>query len=670
MLMSVQPIAVQMGQTSQVTVQSRYSMAGTYQVLISGQGVTAEVVPMEESASDAKDSKKPVENLPLRITVAPDAPLGPRDLRLAGPTGASTVAQVVVVADPVVREQNPNDTPETATAISVPCTVCGTIEKAEDIDVYKFSVDAGKTLVFHTWAMRLEDRIHDLQQHVDPIISIRDARGNTVAQADNTFAADPLLVHTFAESGAYYLLVRDVRYQGNPYWEYCVEIIDRPLPLVAHPLAVRAGEPASIRCFGPLVPATPVPLAVPADLAAGVWLAPHVAGPLTHPVRLYVSDLPIVCEDSDAAGQPDAAQSVSVPAAICGQINQPNDIDVYKFTATKGQAFTIDVWAQRLGSSLDAHLRILDAQGRQLAQADDTRIGRRSTRDARLDSWTAPGDGTYYMEVRDVHLRGDDRMPYVIVVQPAEPSFRLVLDTDKTQLTPGTAGVLFVRAERINGFDGEIRLAVEGLPPGVKAYAGRILPGKAQDGCIIFEAAPDASMAAANVRVWGEAVIQRGEQSYDVRVEAVPYQEIYQPGGGRGHWPVETHTVAIGAPSDVRSVQVSTQQLTLKPGDNARIDVHVERAEGFDKNITLDVQFRHLNTIYGDPLPPGVSLDGKQSKTLLTGKESDGYITLSVAKDAAPVENQPIVVMANVSINFVMKATYSSPPILVTIAKP
>jgi hypothetical protein len=31
---------------------------------------------------------------------------------------------------------------------------------------------------------------------------------------------------------------------------------------------------------------------------------------------------------------------------------------------------------------------------------------------------------------------------------------------------------------------------------------------------------------------------------------------------------------------------------------------------------------------------------------------------------------QQISVMANVSINFVMKATYSSPPLMVTVAKP
>ena len=86
-----------------------------------------------------------------------------------------------------------------------------------------------------------------------------------------------------------------------------------------------------------------------------------------------------------------------------------------------------------------------------------------------------------------------------------------------------------------------------------------------------------------------------------------------------------------------------------------------------NKNVTLDVQYRHLNGLYGDPLPKGVTLDGNKSKTLLAGKATEGKITLTAANDAPPTEKQQIAVMANVSLNFVMKATYSSKPITVTV---
>src|SRR5690606_11824400 len=93
---------------------------------------------------------------------------------------------------------------------------------------------------------------------------------------------------------------------------------------------------------------------------------------------------------------------------------------------------------------------------------------------------------------------------YYVRASAAQPYFTLTLDTDKTLLAPGTGGVIFARVERKNGFTGEIQLAVEGLLPGVTASCGRIL-ADGQDGCILLEAASDAPMGVANLRVTGTA---------------------------------------------------------------------------------------------------------------------------------------------------------------------
>lgn len=127
------------------------------------------------------------------------------------------------------------------------------------------------------------------------------------------------------------------------------------------------------------------------------------------------------------------------------------------------------------------------------------------------------------------------------------------------------------------------------------------------------------------------------------------------------------HTVAIGRPADVLDVKLSTSEVTLKPGESTTIDVEITRAEGFDKNVTLDMLFQHLSSKYAITLPEGVTIDLKKSKTLLTAKESKGAITLTAAANAPAVERQQCCVMANVSINFVMKATYSSPPLFVSV---
>ena len=97
-----------------------------------------------------------------------------------------------------------------------------------------------------------------------------------------------------------------------------------------------------------------------------------------------------------------------------------------------------------------------------------------------------------------------------------------------------------------------------------------------------------------------------------------------------------------------------------------RIDVEMTRAEGFDKNISLDVLFKHLSSVWGDTLPKGVTLDGSKSKILITGKETTGHITLVADDKIEMVERQQVSVMANISLNFVMKATYSSLPLFIT----
>jgi hypothetical protein len=645
-------------------------MYGAYRVWVDGQGVTGEIV-----APDAKpDENGNIPNLQaiqVRFTVTPDAPLGVRDYRIATPRGVSTLGQLVIVRDPVVAETEKNNSPDEAVAIPVPCTVCGTIGQAEDVDYYRFSVPKAGQWSFHVRSMRLQDRIHDLQQHVDPILTLRNAAGTTVAASDNYFFGDPFLSHQFASGGEYLLEIRDVRYQGNRYWEYSIEISPRPFVTNVHPVGVVRGEETNLELIGcGFTAGTSALLRVPPDVSLGpAWLPLLVGEQQTNPAPVVVGDLPVVLESGADNNAPETGQAVSVACGISGRIESESDIDYYTFEAEKDERLSFEVFARRLQSGLDSHLRIVDTGGRQLAVNDDMRIDKRTYADSRIENWTAPADAKYALEIRDLHLRGGETFVYFLRARRAQPHFDLFVDTDKTQLSPGTSSVIYVRVERKEGFEGDVQLGIDGLPPGVSAACGRILAGNGRDGCIVLTADADAEMAAGNVTISGTAVVQIDGRDQMLTAVAKPYQETYQPGGGRGHWPVAVHTVSVGDPGDIRSVTLSETEITLKPGESKRVGVRIERAEGFDKNVTLDVQFRHLSGLYGDPLPPGIALDSKNSKTLLTGTTTEGHITLIAAKDAQPIEKQQIAVMANVAINFVMKSTYTGPPLLVTVAE-
>ena len=673
MLMSLKPAAVQAGRTAEVEVRSRYSMFGAYEVLVSGEGVRGEVVPPPFKLEDL--AKPPnLEKLTVRFTVAADALPGVRDVRVATPRGISTVAQLVVVRDPVMAEAAKNDTPADAQHVSLPAVLCGAIEKNEDIDYFRFHAEAGQSLVFHVRSARLQDRIHDLQSHSDTILTLKTAAGATIAASDNhEYHADPLLAHKFEQAGDYVLEVRDVRYQGNQYWEYCIEAGERPFVQAVFPLAVTAGEATPLTLIGHNLPEPATINWTPqTELLPGMHEVELPLGEQSgNPVAILTADVPLVRETDAVNDQPDGAQTVNQPVGVNGRIDREGDVDCYAFEAKKGDALSFEIVSRRRASALDSYLRVLDAAGKQLVASDDLRAGRRASADSQQENWTAPADGRYFVEIRDVHLRGGPQYPYLLKITRSQPYFELYLDTDKTQVTPGGSAAIFVRIERKNGFEGEVQLAIDGLPHGVTASCGRILGGKGQDGCIVFDADPDAPPNVSRLTVSGSATHTLPDGNVlNLSAVASAQQETYQPGGGRGHWPVAEHVVAVTEYADLRAVRLSTYDITLKPGESQKIEVTIDRSPGCTANVTLDMMMRHLNSNYANTLPPGVTLDDKEAKSLLAGEATTGFLTLRAAKDAAPVEKQQGVVLAHVALNFVMKWTYASRPVTITVAKP
>ncbi|HEY7427302.1 MAG TPA: PPC domain-containing protein [Gemmataceae bacterium] len=667
MVMCVRPVAVQVGQATECEVLARYNMQGAYKVFVTGAGVTAAVVEESKTPPKPGAAKRQTSTLKVRFQVASDAPLGVRDVRIATPQGVSTLGQIVVVRDPVIREAANNDTLQTAQTITLPAAVCGAIEKREDVDFYKFKVAAGAALTFHVRCQRLENRIHDLQEHADPIIMLRNSTGTVLASNDNYFFGDPLLHYSFPTAGDYYLEVRDTRYGGNPYWQYCIEINDRPFVTSVYPLRVTPGRAVRLRLIGHNLPAEPfASLTLPANTPEGpLWSMLPLGKDKSNAVPLVVSRLPEVTEAEGEHATPAKAQPIAVPCGISGCIAKEDEGDCYSFEAKAGEHFTIAVSARAYQSTLDSLMRIVNDKGQTLIENDDAR-DRYVHADSRIENWAAPAAGRYTIEVRDLHGRGGENFIYFLKIVRGEPRFDLEIDTDKTLLAPGLASVIFVRAERKDGFAGEIQLGVEGLPPGVRAHCGRILAA-GKDGCIIVRAAPDAKQTAVNLRVFGRAPRQDGKG--ELEATAHPLQEIYMPGGGRNHYPADMHTLSIGDALDLQSITIAPASLTLKPGESKKVEVTIERRPGFKGNVTLDTVYQHLTRIYGSSMPPGVSIDERASRTLLTGEQTKGHITLKAAADAKPVEKQQVPIMAHVSINFVMKWTYSSEPLFITVAK-
>src|SRR5215831_7855597 len=96
---SLYPCGLKRGATEEIALSGDHNLHGAYKVLIEGSGVTGEVVVPKDGWPPLDEKKKtlPVINqIKLKITAAPDAELGVRELRVVTPRGASSVGQIVI----------------------------------------------------------------------------------------------------------------------------------------------------------------------------------------------------------------------------------------------------------------------------------------------------------------------------------------------------------------------------------------------------------------------------------------------------------------------------------------------------------------------------------------------------------------------------------------------
>jgi Bacterial pre-peptidase C-terminal domain len=664
MITHTTPVAVQRGKTTEVVVAGQMNFSGVYKVLFQGTGIKAEVAA-QPAPRALRGKGRLAGSVKLKLTVASDAALGVRDFRLASHLGVSSIGQLVIVDDPVVLEKGINNTREQANPIPVPCVVSGRIEALEDVDYFKFHAEAGQTMTFEVLCARIQDKIHDLQKHADPMLTLYDARGTELAANDDFYFADPLLSYRFTRAGDYYIQVRDSIYGGDPRWVYALFVTNKPYVSHVYPMAGNPGKTIEVEPVGSarLVKKR---VSLTAPTREGLHeVRLEVNGEKTNPTAFVVSSLPQVLE-REPNDTPEQANRVTIPCGINGRIQTKRDLDHYVFAAKKGKAIRFEVKARRFGtalcSSLDSVLDVMNSKGSILASNDDT-FGK----DAAL-VFTPPADGDYVLRIRDLNSKGGETAVYYIEADWARPDFSLRCDPDKAMIGPGSSTAWYVHVVRSNGFTGPVRVEVTGLPRGVTVNSLTI-PAAMTQGLLVLTAGPQAPRDAANVEIVGKASIKLPGGKEEALVRSVsPNQEIYLPGGGRGRFDVGMQTVAVTDPSDILKVDVKPQAVTLKPGGEARIEVSLQRRPDYTKGVSLDVLLQHLGQVYGNPLPPGVTIALGKSKTLL-GSGSKGYITLRAAPNAAPIDKVPISVLAHVSVNFVVKVSYSSPPILVTVTR-
>ena len=204
-------------------------------------------------------------------------------------------------------------------------------------------------------------------------------------------------------AGDYYLEIRDIRFQGGGGHRYRLRVGDFPLPSVPYPLAAQKGTSApACKLPGKSVelPA-PLTVTVPADVpgnrlnvAAGYGRARDRRGsrcwPATRPSN----------SNKSPTTRPTRALRSNCPARSRGVSRPRGDRDFYQFEAKKGERSVFTGQTRSLGSPSDLFMRLYNADGGVLAEAEDT-----GPEEGMLN-YTFPADGIYRLHVEDTNHRG------------------------------------------------------------------------------------------------------------------------------------------------------------------------------------------------------------------------------------------------------------------------
>ena len=226
----------------------------------------------------------------------------------------------------------------------------------------------------------------------------------------------------------------------------------------------------------------------------------------------------------------------------------------------------------------------------------------------------APADGTYLAHLGGLGGAGGPRHAYRLTIRRAEPDFRLFLDDGFLLYVDGRAagarnpniprggGVpLTISAARREGFEGPVRVRVEGLPPGFHATEGLIRPREMVTTLVL--SAPETAQepdSPVRLRVMGEAVI--GGRT--VRRVATD--------------PAEPLNLVSLAPGPAIVPRIEPPDPVIRPGESTRLTIHIRRNHGFRLDVPFILQNRPAGVWVEDSGSNGIVISKDETSRTLT----------------------------------------------------
>jgi len=250
-----------------------------------------------------------------------------------------------------------------------------------------------------------------------------------------------------------------------------------------------------------------------------------------------------------------------------------------------------------------------------LYYANDDDGDRKLGNDSRV-TFTAPADGAYLVRVTDVRGLGGPDFAYSLTIRRPRPDFQVSIGGRDAKVPAGSGQRFACRVDRIDGFDGDVKVEITGVPAGYRATSPIVIQQGHSEAQGVLNAAPDAkSLPAeewakvkitASSDIHGETIVKDVEHLGAVELQPKPKVIV-------------TLTADDGA--QAKPAEGEPVELVIAPGTTITAMLRVER-NGFDGDLRFDV----------DNLPHGVIVDNiGLSGILVRAGESERQIFLTAA---------------------------------------
>ena len=533
------------------------------------------------------------EFITLQVSVAADAAIGNREMRLSARAGLSNPRLFCIGEFPEYSKKDWKNIPKEKMSmeaeidpapppvdIALAATLNGQIPPG-GADRYRFKARAGQQLVVAVSAREMIPYLADaVPGWFQATAALYDAQGKEVAYADDYwFRPDSVILYKIPKDSEYILEVHDSLYRGREDFIYRITVGELPFVTGVFPSGGKIGTPTPIAISGWNLPSNQITL----DLSnKQPGLFPFQVDRLSNHIPLILDTIP-ECFEIEPNDTTVTAQPVALPIIINGRIDKPGDWDVFRFEGQAGQRIVAEVHARRLDSPLDSVLRLFDPAGKQLAFNDDQEDKASGLNTHHADSYIStalPETGCYKVALGDIQHGGGAAYRYRLRLSAPRPDFELRLAPSSLNIHGGASVPLTVFALRKDGFSGEIALALKDAPPGFKLTAAAIPANQDKVRCTL--SAPASNLPEPlSLRLEGRATIE----DRNVVRPAVPADDMMQAFAYRHLVPAQDLKVAIIGrfrPGDETKLLTATP-IRIPAGGTASVRVSLPIGPFMDK---------------------------------------------------------------------------------------